>query len=111
MKKPGFKKSDLNNPVTLGVLLEFTDDFLLPKMTEIINHTVNEVMDKKNAELEYKLKTYIDNKLAEYTSDIFKRLDKKYQKDLEFKKGVVALLKKHKIGSAEEIAYLAGLAQ
>ena len=110
-KRSAYKKTDLNQPVTLGLLLEYTDDFLLPKMTEIVHDTVNDIVDKKNAQLEYKLKTYIDDKLAEYTSDIFKRLDKKYHKDQEFQQGVVALLKKHHIGSPEEIAYLEGLAR
>jgi hypothetical protein len=47
--------------------------------------------------------------LANYTSDIFIRLDQKYQKEVLFKAKVVELFKKHSIGSGEDIAFLQGL--
>lgn len=61
-------------------------------------------------EINYDLKVYIDEKLADYTSDIFKRLDKKDRKDTQFKEKVVELFSKHKIGTPEERAFLKGLA-
>ena len=118
MKKNFLKKADLHKPVTMGLLLEYTDDFLLPKMADIIDDrlgktedTLNKTIDQKNAQLEFHLKEYIDNKLADYTSDIFKRLDKKHQQEKDFKQKVVEIFKKHRIGSAEEIAFLEGLVQ
>lgn len=45
-------KDSWEKPVTMGVLLEYTDSFLLPKM--------DEMMKANNAMLEYNLKTYID---------------------------------------------------
>lgn len=109
-------KSDLDKVVTLGLLLEFTDDFLIPKMSEMMDEKIktgNALLEEKiktgNANLEHNLKSYIDDKLANYTSDIFKRLDKKYQKEKQFKEKVVELFKKHNIGSKEDLAFLEGL--
>ncbi len=106
------KKTDLNKTVTLGVLLEYTDEFLLPRIGEMFEDSekrLKKYVNEENGQLKHELKTYIDDKLADYTSDIFKRLDKKYQKDHAFKEKVVTLFKKHRIGSAEEIAFLEGL--
>ena len=66
-------------------------------------------LEEKVNRIEYNLKVYIDEKMADYTSDIFKRLEKKYQQDRCFKQKIVELLKKHKIGSLEEISFLEGL--
>lgn len=104
-----YKKEDLQQSVTLGVLLDYTDEFLIPKITEIVTDIVEISVNKSNASLKHELKEYIDQKLGDYTSDIFKRLDKKYQKDKQFKEKVVDLFKKHKIGTAEELAFLDGL--
>ena len=100
-----YTDEDLSKPVTLGVLLEYTDELLIPK--------VGEIMDEKikmgNASLEHSLKSYIDDKLADYSSDIFKRLDKKYEKEKQFKSKVVELFRAHHIGTPEDVAYLEGL--
>ncbi len=122
MKKKSYRKSELDKPVTLGVLLEYTDDFLIPKISDImdekfksrdekINNLENGLknLDNKVSKFEYNLKVYIDEKLSDYTSDIFKRLEKKQQKDSQFKEKVVELFKKHHIGSPEELAFLHGL--
>lgn len=113
------KRSDLAKPVTLGLLLEYTDDFLLPKISDIMDEKIqkNNVkfeynfnkLERNFSKLEYNLKSYIDDKLADYTSDIFKRLDKKYQHDKKFKEKIVELLKKHHIGTEVDLAYLEGL--
>lgn len=107
-----YKEDDLNKPITLGVLLEYTDEFLIPKIAEFIkeeNTAMEQRLRKENAGMEYRLKSYIDDKLADYTSDIFKRLDKKYGHEKQFKTKVVDLLRKHQIGTTEDIAYLEGL--
>jgi hypothetical protein len=96
-------KDNFDKPVTLGVLLEFTNDFLIPAMSDMVKSA--------NAEQEYNLKVYVDGKLADYTSDIFKRLDKKYQTDKNFKEKVVEILKRNNMASSEEIAFLEGLVQ
>jgi len=70
---------------------------------------MDEKINSATGKLEHNLKSYIDDKLAEYTSDIFKRLDKKYEKDQKFKNKVVELLRNHHIGTTEDIAYLEGL--
>lgn len=110
------RKNDLEKPVTLGVLLEYTDEFLIPKMVEITKEIISEELcefkkhtDGRFGKLENELKSYIDDKLGEYTSDIFKRLDKKYQKDRQFKAKVVELFKKHNIGTKEDLAFLEGV--
>lgn len=102
-----YQKEELDKPVTLGVLLEFTDELLIPKMSELMDEKIK----VGNASLEHNLKSYIDDKLADYTSDIFKRLDKKYDKDRQFKNKVVELLRTHNIGTTEDLAYLEGLVE
>lgn len=120
------KRSDLAKPVTLGLLLEYTDDFLLPKISDLMDERIKinnvklehkfetlehkfETLEHKISQTEHNLKVYIDDKLADYTSDIFKRLDKKYQHDKKFKEKLVELLKKHHIGTEVDLAYLEGL--
>jgi hypothetical protein len=125
-------KEELEKPVTLGLLLEYTDEFLIPKVSEIVESKVSEIVESKVSEIVeskvseivdkkintalgvfgHNLKAYIDDKLADHTSDIFKRLDRKYQngkKDKKFKVKVVALFKKHHIGTREDVAFLDGL--
>lgn len=116
------KHPDLEKPVTLGVLLAFTDEFLLPKVGEMMDGLRGEMgglrdemnglkseMRKEMSAMEHRLKVYIDDKLADYTSDIFKRLEKRDIKDREFKARVVEILKRNKLASSEEVAYLDGL--
>lgn len=100
-------KSELDIHVTMGMLLEYTDDFLIPSISDI----VDEKLSQQKTEMVYELKSYISDKLAEYTSDIFKRLEKREQRDRDFKKKLLALLREHDIGKPEELAYLEGLVQ
>ncbi len=102
-------KADLDKVVTLGVLLQFTDEFLIPKMTEVMGEMMDEKIALANAKLTHDLKIYIDEKQANLVSEIFERLDKKYQKEKQFKEKVLELFKKHNIGSSEDIAFLEGL--
>jgi hypothetical protein len=61
--------------VTLGVLLEYTDEFLIPKMAEMMDEKIgtnnetllgkmdammDEKINKATAKLSYDLKSYID---------------------------------------------------
>jgi len=111
-------KGELDKVVTLGVLLEFTDEFLIPKINDIVKDTVTEVVEKVVDEkintaigkLNHDLKAYIDEKQANLVSEMFTRLDKKYAKEKQFKDKLLEILKKHNIGSAEDMAYLEGLA-
>ena len=111
------QNEDLQKPVTLGVLLEYTDSFLIPRIGDIVSEQiksevggivreqiksevggivseqidarVGDIVSEKIkievkpmlAEQEYKLKSYIDDKFADYHSDIFKRLDRKEGKE------------------------------
>ncbi len=119
MNKSDFKKEDLDKVVTLGVLLEYTDEFLIPRFADVVKEIVPSIIKElvppmikeANGQLTHELKVYIDEKLADYSSDIFKRLDKKYEKEKQFKEKVVQLFKKHKIGSPEDVAFLEGLVQ
>ena len=102
-------KEELDKVVTMGVLLEFTDEFLMPKVFDAISASEKRMM-LEMGKLNHDLKVYIDEKLGSYTSDIFTRLDKKYAKEKQFKDKLLEVLKKHNIGSAEDMAYLEGLA-
>ena len=110
--------NELEKPVTLGVLLEYTDSFLIPKMAELIKEETNGVeyrlksfVKEENAGAEHRLKSYIDRKLSDHTAELFKRLDERYHTDRQFKQKIVELLRKHHIGAAEDLAFLEGLAQ
>ncbi len=127
--KKDIKKEELDKVVTLSVLFEFTDQVLIPRMADLMDVKINEnlgvfkeeinekfegfekKMNKKFANHEYNMKTYIDEKLADYTSEIFSRLAKKEKKESDFRKTVVNILKKHNIGTEKELAYLKGLAE
>lgn len=116
MSKVNYNKSDWNKPITKGALLEYTDEFLVPKISELIKESETRIGEKiskcvsaESGALKHELKEYIDKKLDYYTTDIFRRLDKKYQKEKQFKEKVVELFKKYKIGSATDLAYLEGL--
>lgn len=101
---------NLETPLTLGILFEFTDEVLLPRLSEVIDNRIDEKLKPELTKLEHNLKSYIDDKLADYTSDIFKRLEKRDIKEKEFKRKVVELFKRHDIGTTEDLAFLDGLA-
>ena len=95
-----FKEKDadaLSKVVTMGVLLEYTDDFLIPRFADIVDDRVKESEErtaKKMSLMEHNLKAYIDDKLADYTSDIFKRLDRRHQPERKFFEKIIELVKK-----------------
>ena len=116
--KEDIKKEELDKVVTLGVLFEFTDQVLIPRMADLMDVKIGdklgvfkEEINEKFATTEHNLKTYIDEKLADYTSEIFSRWAKKEKKESDFRKTVVNILKKHNIGTEKELAYLKGLAE
>ena len=119
MAKKSFKKEEWNKPATVGLMLTFTDEVLLPRFADMIDEKFAEQnkridakfveQDKKISRVEYNIKEYIDKKMADYTSDIFKRLEKREHKDGQFKQMVVELFKTHHIGSSEQVAFLEGL--
>lgn len=75
MYKKKLKTADMNKVVTMGILLEYTDEFLIPRFADIIEESIR----KSNGELKHELKTYIDEKFEHYTADIIKRLDRRCQ--------------------------------
>ncbi len=109
-------KEELSRPVTLGVLLQFTEEVLMPSIGKMFNDFEIKMDKKMDAKLKtsfakhtYEMKSYFDDKLADSTSDIFKRLDKKYEKDKQFKSRVVDVFRRSNIGTVEDIAYLQGM--
>lgn len=123
MAENGFVKSeeDLNKAITLGVLLEYTDEFLIPKMSELMDEKIvaseqriGERMNDRIGKLEYDLKSYVDQKLdeklSEHTLALFKKLDSRFERERQFKEKVIELFKKNNFGTPEDIAFLEGLA-
>ncbi len=120
---------DLEKNVTLGTLLEYTDEFLIPKMSDLMDEKLDTVKNELKVEMtqmrqdmsqmskefnsdlgkvNHDLKVYIDERMGTYTSEIFIRLDKKYQKEKDFKQKVVEIFKKNNLGTPEDIAFLEG---
>ncbi|MFA5813397.1 MAG: hypothetical protein WC862_02695 [Patescibacteria group bacterium] len=99
-------QTELDRPVTMGILLEYTDEFLIPRFSELMDDKIKEA----NAKQTHEIKSYLDNRLADHTAELFSRLDRKYQSEKQFREKVVELFRKHQIGTTEDIAYLAGLA-
>lgn len=113
MEKMSLKKEELDKPVTLGTLFEFTEQVLLPQIETTVERAIIENVDKivsgKTAGLEYNLKEYIDKKFDDHSTELFKRLERKEQKEKQFKEKVVDLFKRHNIGTPEDLAFLDGL--
>lgn len=89
--KVKYKKSkdELSRPVTMGLLLEYTDEFLIPKFSQLMDNKVQEnnkilennlkdYIDKNNAKQEYNMKDYFDRKMPQYMTDAFKKLEKTF---------------------------------
>ena len=111
MEQNGFVKSeeDLQKVVTLGLLLEYTDGFLIPRLSDVMDEKImaseqrmDERMNERMGKLEYDLKSYIDQKLdeklSEYTLMLFKKLDNRFERERQFKAKVVELFKKNNFG-------------
>lgn len=112
------KKEDLKKPVTLGLLLEYTENIIMPRFDYIDKKfdamdkrfdDMEKKSDNKFAKLNYELKDHFDKKLHNYTEDLFRRLERKDEREKQFKAKIVSLFKKHKIGSEKDLAFLDGL--
>lgn len=66
---------------------------------------------KDLGKLNHDLKDHIDRKISGYNTDLFKKLEKKYQLDKHYKNKIVELFKSNQIGTPEDLAYLEGLAE
>ncbi len=115
--------------------MEYTEEVLIPRMADLMDdklekgfqsferrfekkmdekfkngfESFEKKMDLKFARQNYEIKEYVDKKLSNYTDKIFKKLDKKYEQEKQFRSKVVELFKKNKIGTAEDWAYLDGM--
>ena len=110
MTKANFKPTDLDKVVTLGVLLEYTDEFLIPHFAEVIKEIVPPMIKEivlpmikeANGQLKHELKEYIDEKLNKQTDEIFSRLERRFDRDREFKEKLIQILRVNKIGSTHD---------
>src|SRR3989338_7566190 len=108
MKKSQHSKQVLSTPVTLGVLLDYTEEILMPAMSKLIDDKLDEKLKSSNAKLENNLKTYIDRRLTDNNIELLQKLDEKYFKDIAFKQKTVELFKKHKICTSADVSFLVG---
>ena len=106
-KDNSITKKDLNN---LADRLEknfnerlgqFTDDVLLPAISEIVR--------KEIGAHRYDMKVYIDSKMSENKGDIIAYIKPITQKDKEWKRIVIDVLEKHKLARQEELKRLCDL--
>lgn len=70
----------------MGVLLEYIDEFLLPKIEKIVTDVVGASEERLKAHVgqeigksENRMMDYIDRKLADHTLELFKKLEHKFQ--------------------------------
>ena len=123
MTKKDFTKKELEQPVTLGLLLEFTDQHLIPTLDNLIREriknrpTKKEVAEMIEKKLDKKMtsfptKEYLDDKLADFTADIFERLERKnFFPDKKYKKKVNKVLSRNKLITSTEFKELETLAK
>ena len=105
-------EEELAKPVTFGILLEYTEEVLIPRFSDVVDDKIKESeerMDKKFAKYNYELKDYIDRKLTDHTTELFRRLDARYDNDKKFKSKVLEILRRNNFASSEELAFLEGL--
>jgi hypothetical protein len=115
MKKKMSKKQE-DQVVTMGLLLEFTEDILIPRLSDVMDEKIKaseDRIDKKlktmKADIEHTIKAYMDRKSTETIEEVFRRLEKKYGQEKAFREKVVEVLKKNKIGTKEDFAYFEGI--
>ncbi len=124
MNDTPFEKQDANKVVTVGVLAEYTADFLLPKIEELFEENnkrmderfeennklikvqFEEIISKNNGQQTYELKTYVDEKLNKQTEEIFTRLEKRFDRDKNFKEKLIAIMRAHRVGTLDEMMAL-----
>ena len=97
----------------LEVMIEYTETFLIPLLDDRFDTFRNEFrleLKEEIGSLRHELKDYVDKKLADQTSDIFRRLDRRDQKNIKFKQKVVTVFKDNDLASSKDLTYLVGLA-
>lgn len=94
-------REDMDKVVTMGVLVEYTGEFLVPKIEEIVNDAIGKS--------ENRMMSYIDRQLTDHITDLFKRLEQKFQSERQFKERVLDIFKRNNLATAEDIAFLEGL--
>lgn len=105
-------EEELAKPVTLGILLEYTEEVLIPRFSDVVDDKIKESeerIDQKFAKYNHELKDYIDRKLTDHTTELFRRLDARYDNDKKFKSKVLEILRRNNFASSEELAFLEGL--
>ncbi len=71
-----------NEPTTTDILHAISD--IASHMDEqfvLVRQEFKQEMKQEISQSEHRVKSYIDDKLADSTSDIFHRLDRKYEKE------------------------------
>lgn len=92
-------KEDLGKNVTLGTLLEYTDEFLIPKMGEMMD----EKMDEKIGKLRSDLIDHVDRQIEKAKSEIIAAINKRHEQyRLAFEK-IMAILQRSNLAAAEEV--------
>lgn len=100
MKKSQQDNQHLEKTMT-NVLFRFMDEVLNPRFEEL------ETGIRKDMHgMEHRLKSYMDDKLADHSSDTSKKIEQTRQKDKQFHGKVVEIFKKHEIGTTEDIVFL-----
>ncbi len=110
----GFKKrtkKELSAPLTVEVLMEtlaeFNEGVIAPQF-RAMEERMEMRITKRIGESEHRVLDYIDRRNGGQTAEMFRRLDKRYEDDRQFKTRIVTLFKKHKIGNTEDIAFFEG---
>ena len=93
-----FNESEKNFDVKLG---QFTDDVLLPAISEIIKREIGAHR--------YDMKVYIDSKMSENKGDIVAYIKPMTEKDRKWKRTVLDVLERHKLAKQEELNRLCDL--
>lgn len=125
---------DTDKPVTLGTLLEFTDEVLLPRFSDLIDKKLGECLKdyatkselgelidrkleekfeafEKRLENKFVTKAYLDDKLADLAVEIIDRLERRVDRERKFKFKLVEMFRKDRPASPEDVTELEQLIQ
>ncbi len=102
---------DLNQPVTLGVLGEFTEQVLLPAVQEIVKAEVRAEVRSEIGIFRTEIKGYIDEKLGDLRGDLVSVFTGDRDRDRNFKAKVIDIIRRNKLAREDEISVLAQLAR
>ena len=108
---------DVEKPINLNTLLEFPDEVLLPRISDLIDKKLKEKLDEKFEESEGRMATkfvttsYLDEKLADQAVVIIERLERRFEKERSFTAKVTEILKKSRVAEPRDIEELERLMQ